>query len=176
MNQVLPPRGATRRRQAGHVKRLTPWIRYEIFQWTWFLVITILAIVDRFTWNVWPRQTYSTGADSAGDRWVQTWAVRGLWCCSMAWQGPLGGVFHHLLQLYFDHEIGKPGASVLANSFVGEYHLDTSNIINANLRLHYYHYWNGIGLCVTMTTLLHVWSILFVRHTRIFCCGDPKRA
>ena len=47
-------------------KRLTPWINYEVFQWTWFLTLCILAIADRFTWNVWPRQTYTIGAGSAG--------------------------------------------------------------------------------------------------------------
>ncbi len=47
-------------------KRLTPWINYEVFQWTWFLTLCIIAIADRFTWNVWPRQTYTIGAGSAG--------------------------------------------------------------------------------------------------------------
>ena len=47
-------------------KRLTPWINYEVFQWAWFLTLCILAIADRFTWNVWPRQTYTIGAGSAG--------------------------------------------------------------------------------------------------------------
>lgn len=52
-------------------KRLTPWINYEGFQWTWFLTLCTLAIVDRFSWNVWPRQIYSIGAGSAGsDRLV----------------------------------------------------------------------------------------------------------
>lgn len=37
-----------------------------------------------------------------------------------------------------------------------KYLLDTTNIINANARLHN---WNGFGLCVM--TLLHIWSILF---------------
>ena len=45
---------------------------------------------------------------------------------------------------------------ILTSSFVRKYLLDTSNIVNANVRLHS---WNGIGLCVM--TLLHVWSILF---------------
>ena len=41
-----------------------PLISYELFMWTWFIVLTVLAIVDRFTWNVWSRQTYSIGAGS----------------------------------------------------------------------------------------------------------------
>ncbi len=45
---------------------------------------------------------------------------------------------------------------LLTSSFVRKYMLDTSNIVNANIRLHT---WNGVGLCVM--TLLHVWSILF---------------
>jgi len=52
-------------------RRLTPWINYETFQWSWFLTLCILAIADRFAWNVWPRQTYSIGSGSAGsDRLV----------------------------------------------------------------------------------------------------------
>eukprot|EP00984_Skeletonema_dohrnii_P012184 scaffold4918_cov90-Skeletonema_dohrnii-CCMP3373.AAC.2 len=42
---------------------------------------------------------------------------------------------------------------ILTSSFVRKYLLDTSNIVNANVRLHS---WNGIGLCVM--TLLHVWK------------------
>ena len=36
--------------------RLNAWINYEVFMWTWFIVLTVLAVVDRFGWNVWPRQ------------------------------------------------------------------------------------------------------------------------
>jgi hypothetical protein len=45
-------------------QRTTPLISYELFMWTWFITLTVLAIADRFTWNVWPRQTYSIGAGS----------------------------------------------------------------------------------------------------------------
>ena len=60
--------------------RLTAFIDYETFMWTWFLILTILAIIDRFALNIWPRQTYSIGAGSAGsDRLVGfkpgTWSV-----------------------------------------------------------------------------------------------------
>jgi len=36
--------------------RLNAWINYEVFMWSWFIVLTVLAVVDRFGWNVWPRQ------------------------------------------------------------------------------------------------------------------------
>ena len=52
------------------------WISYELFQWTWFLVLTILAVADRFGWNVWPRQTYSIGAGSAGNDRMTGFKVR----------------------------------------------------------------------------------------------------
>lgn len=62
--------GVDTQEQDGSLKkrnnRLTPLINYEVYQWTWFVILCLLAIVDRFKWNVWPRQTYSIGAGSAG--------------------------------------------------------------------------------------------------------------
>ena len=55
-----------KKRSSCAAKRVTPWVNYEAFQWTWFITLCILGIVDRFKWNVWPRQTYSIGAGSAG--------------------------------------------------------------------------------------------------------------
>ena len=40
----------------GKKVRLNAWMNYEVFMWTWFIVLTVLAVVDRFGWNVWPRQ------------------------------------------------------------------------------------------------------------------------
>ena len=34
--------------------------------WVLFWILTIVAVVDRFTWNLWPRQALSIGGKSAG--------------------------------------------------------------------------------------------------------------
>lgn len=33
---------------------------------TWLLIVSFLAIYDRFDWNVWPRQMYRIGSGGAG--------------------------------------------------------------------------------------------------------------
>jgi hypothetical protein len=116
----------------------------------------MLAIVDRFTWNTWPRQTYSIGAGSAGsDRTVGfkpgPWSVV-LYDCLARVSGRYSIICYNFILITRLESLEQ----LLTSSFVRKYLLDTSNIINANNRLHY---WNGIGLCVM--TLLHVWSIVF---------------
>eukprot|EP00578_Thalassiosira_sp_NH16_P020462 CAMPEP_0181094590 /NCGR_PEP_ID=MMETSP1071-20121207/10072_1 /TAXON_ID=35127 /ORGANISM="Thalassiosira sp., Strain NH16" /LENGTH=653 /DNA_ID=CAMNT_0023176925 /DNA_START=220 /DNA_END=2182 /DNA_ORIENTATION=+ len=141
---------------SGPMKRLTPWINYEVFQWTWFIVLTTLAVVDRFAWNVWPRQTYSIGAGSAGgDRTVGykpgPWSVV-LYDALARISGRYSIICYNMLLITKLECLEQ----LLTSPFVRKYLLDTSNIVNANMRLHN---WNGIGLCVM--TILHVWSILF---------------
>ena len=46
---------------------LKPLVSYEAFVWVLFIAATTLAIVDRFTTNVWPRQVFSIGSGSAGN-------------------------------------------------------------------------------------------------------------
>lgn len=41
--------------------------KYEIVMWTVHLTVTALAIIDRFTTNVWPRLSFTIGAGSAGN-------------------------------------------------------------------------------------------------------------
>eukprot|EP00534_Pseudo-nitzschia_fraudulenta_P000213 CAMPEP_0201131298 /NCGR_PEP_ID=MMETSP0850-20130426/42431_1 /ASSEMBLY_ACC=CAM_ASM_000622 /TAXON_ID=183588 /ORGANISM="Pseudo-nitzschia fraudulenta, Strain WWA7" /LENGTH=281 /DNA_ID=CAMNT_0047401305 /DNA_START=242 /DNA_END=1087 /DNA_ORIENTATION=+ len=45
----------------------SPLATYETFVWVLFVSTTILAIVDRFTTNFWPRQMFSIGSGSAGN-------------------------------------------------------------------------------------------------------------
>jgi hypothetical protein len=47
-------------------KKKKPLLSYDPFVWVLFLAITILAIYDRFSWNLWPRQRFSVGRGSAG--------------------------------------------------------------------------------------------------------------
>ncbi len=47
--------------------RSSPRIKYETVLWTVHAVITTLAIVDRFTTNYWPRQSFTIGSGSAGN-------------------------------------------------------------------------------------------------------------
>jgi hypothetical protein len=42
--------------------------KYETVLWTLHVtIITVLAIIDRFTTNFWPRQTFRIGSGSAGN-------------------------------------------------------------------------------------------------------------
>ena len=40
--------------------------QYETFMWITFGMFCLLAIIDRFWWNLWPRQALSIGGKSAG--------------------------------------------------------------------------------------------------------------
>lgn len=42
-------------------------IKYETMLWTVIATVSVLAIVDRFTTNYWPRQSFKIGAGSAGN-------------------------------------------------------------------------------------------------------------
>jgi hypothetical protein len=134
-----------------------PFLSYEVFMWVTFTTLTVLAIIDRFAWNVWPRQVFSIGAGNAGsDRMVGfkpgPWSVV-LYDAVARISGRYSILCYNFLLLtrleMLEDFLGP-------SSFIAKNILDCSNMINANLRLHKI---TGIGLCVL--TLLHVWSILF---------------
>ena len=43
-----------------------PGLSYEVFVSALHYTLCIVAILDRFLWNTWPRQTYHIGRGSAG--------------------------------------------------------------------------------------------------------------
>jgi hypothetical protein len=43
---------------------------YEVVAWLLYSTITLAAIVDRFTTNIWPRQTFLIGKGTAGTDFV----------------------------------------------------------------------------------------------------------
>ena len=133
-----------------------PFITYEQFMWTQFLVISLLAIYDRFDWNFWPRQLYSIGAGGAGGDRMEgykpgPWSVV-LYDCIARISGRYSIVCYNFLLLTRMECL----EDIFLNSFISKNVLNCTNMVNANIRLHVY---NGIALCVL--TLLHVWSILF---------------
>jgi hypothetical protein len=138
-----------------HHRRLSC-ISYEAATWFIFLAITTLAIVDRFTTNVWPRQSFTIGAGNAG--FDPLTLIPGPWSV-MAYDiiARISGrhaicCFNLLLVTRC-----KSLEYFLANStWINVHLLDCSNIVNANIRLHR---WNAIALCIL--TVVHVWSILF---------------
>jgi predicted ferric reductase len=136
-------------------KKKKTFLSYECAVWVGYGIFTMLAIYDRFDWNIWPRQTFSIGSGSAGNDSFVGFK-----------EGPWSVVFYDVLArasgrfsiCCFNLLLIVRLRSLqhwIVTSFVGKYILDCSNIINANLRLHR---WNGIALVVL--TLLHVWSIL----------------
>ena len=117
----------------------------------------LLFILDRFLWNLWPRQTFSIGAGLAGKDQIEgikpgPWSVA-LYDIIARISGRFSILCYNLLLLTrlesFEDFLGP-------SSFIAEKLLDCSDIVNANLRLHRFY---GILLCAL--TLLHVWSILF---------------
>ena len=139
-----------------YLSRRRPLVTYEAFMWIGFFTITILAIVDRFVWNVWPRQTFTIGSGSAGSDRMEGFKP-GPW--SVVLYDILARVSGRFSIVCYNFLLITRLKSLeywLVNSFVSCYLLDCSNIVHANNRLHNY---TGIGLCVL--TLLHIWSILF---------------
>lgn len=132
-------------------------VTYEKVVWMLIGISTLLAVLDRFTTNVWPRQSFTIGAGTAGtDRMgslkAGPWSVQvydilarvsgRISICSFNWL-----LLVRLQSL--EHFIASVGSSC---QWVV---VDCDDIIHANLRIHR---WNGIALCAL--TLLHVWSIL----------------
>jgi hypothetical protein len=137
-------------------KRKPPSTSYEAVVWVVFLSFTLLAVIDRFTTNVWPRQTFSIGQGSAGnDRLVGfkpgPWSVVAYDVLARV-TGRFSICCFNLLLIT---RLKSLEHALSSSSFITQYVLDCRDIVNANLRLHR---WNAIALCVL--TFLHVWSIL----------------
>lgn len=60
LNQYLHDIYKDTSRSGQHV-RSVPWVKYEGLVWFIYGAITVLAIYDRFDWNVWPRQSFAYG-------------------------------------------------------------------------------------------------------------------
>ena len=136
--------------------RRPPIIPYEVFISIFHYTLCLLAIVDRFTWNVWPRQTYQIGRGNAGTDKMDG-LKPGPW--SVALYDSLARLSGRYAIFAYNFLLLTRMESVewlFAETFIAKKILNCSNIVNANLRMHR---WNGIALCVL--TLLHVWSILF---------------
>eukprot|EP01025_Chloroclados_australasicus_P027849 TRINITY_DN27568_c0_g2_i1.p2 TRINITY_DN27568_c0_g2~~TRINITY_DN27568_c0_g2_i1.p2 ORF type:complete len:639 (-),score=41.23 TRINITY_DN27568_c0_g2_i1:1098-3014(-) len=146
---------ATDRMAAVAIRRYKPFISYELAVWLVYGVFTILAIVDRFVWNVWPRQMYHIGKGSAGTDFVDglkpgPWSVQFYDICARV-SGRYSIVALNLLLF----TMMKTSMSWIAETWVAQYVLDFSDSHEGNHRLHKY---NGILICIL--TLAHVWSIL----------------
>ena len=133
-----------------------PFLSYELFVSILHYSLCIIAIIDRFQWNVWPRQTYQIGMGSAGTDKMDglkpgPWSVA-LYDILARTSGRYAILAYNFLLLTRMESIEW----LFAETFVAKKLIDCRNIVNANIRMHR---WNGIALCVL--TLLHVWSILF---------------
>lgn len=133
-----------------------PFISYEQFMWTVFIILSALAIIDRFVWNVWPRQTYKIGSGNAGGDRMEGYKP-GPWSVVL-YDGiaRISGRYSIICYNFLLLTRMESWEDFVSKSFIAKYCLDCRNIVNANIRLHTY---TGILLCIL--TLLHVWSILF---------------
>lgn len=131
-----------------------PLIPYGTLVWAVYGTITVLATVDRFTTNVWPRQGFRIGAGTAGSDFLGPikpgpWSV-GFYDVVARLSGRYSIC---ALNLLFATMMHTTLAAVEA-SWVGRRLIDFRGAAAANATLHK---WNGIGLAVL--TLVHVWSI-----------------
>lgn len=142
--------------QRSMTKPRRPFINYEALVWTVYSIIIVLSVVDRFAWNVWPRQTHRIGAGFAGKDKIDG-LIEGPWSVTLydiiARVSGRFSIFS--LNLLF-YTMMHTAESALAESWVARNIVDFSNVVEANIRLHK---WNGITLAVM--TIVHVWSILF---------------
>lgn len=132
-----------------------PFIDYETLVWVVFVSFTMLAIVDRFTADVWPRDIYSIGAGVAAID-VKDGLLPGPWTVKVYdITARVTGRYSIIALNLLLFTTMRSTASWLSESWVGKRVVDFSNVFDANLRLHK---WNGITLVVM--TLVHVWTIL----------------
>ena len=143
-----------KKRHAQRSNRNAPVLSYEVVMWTTHVIVSILACLDRFYWNIWPRETYKIGKGNAGSDRIELlegpWSVKFFDIIARV-SGRFSIVTLNLLFLVRLKFI----ENWLVTSWVHRYVLDCSNIVKANLRLHI---WNGVAFSVLL--LLHVWSIL----------------
>jgi len=132
-----------------------PPIPYGALVWTVYGAFTLLAIVDRFTTNVWPRQLFRVGAGTAGSDFTAgikpgPWSVA-LYDILARTSGRFSICALNLLFATMMHT----SMAAAAESWIGRRVIDFRGAAAANAALHK---WNGIGLAVL--TLLHVWTVL----------------
>lgn len=131
-----------------------PLIPYGTLVWAVYGTFTVLAMIDRFTTNVWPRQVFHVGAGTAGSDFLDPikpgpWSV-GFYDAVARLSGRYSICALNLLFVTMMHTT----RAVVEASWVGRRLFDFRGASAANAALHK---WNGIGLAVF--TLVHVWSI-----------------
>lgn len=133
-----------------------PPIPYEVLVWIIFSIVAILAVLDRLTTNLWPRQSFTIGKGFAGKDKIDglldgPWSVK-VYDILARVSGRYSIVALNLL--LFTRM--KTFNFWISETWIAKTVVDFSDSVEGNLRLHK---WNGITLVVM--TLLHVWSILF---------------
>lgn len=131
-----------------------PPIHYGTLVWVVYGTFTVLAMVDRFTTNVWPRQGFRIGAGTAGSDFLDPikpgpWSV-GFYDAVARLSGRYSICALNLLFA----TMMKTTLAAAEASWIGRWIIDFRGAAAANAGLHK---WNGIGLAVF--TLVHVWSI-----------------
>lgn len=131
-------------------------LNYEALVWLIYGSVTMFFVLDRFFWNVWPRETYRIGAGSAGSDFKDglkrgPWSVQVYDIIARA-SGRYTIIALNLVLFTMMHSFQAwLSESWLARRGV----IDFTNAKAANRRLHI---WNGVGIVVL--TLAHVWTIL----------------
>jgi len=131
----------------GVVDGASDWrMDYEVFQWIFIILFTLIAVVDRYTTNYWPLWVDSPGPTIPGNVGVTIFSVVS-WVSSRMLLVSSSYIFlfqNHVFWNWF-----------VENAAVNKW-LRIRDIRQSNTRLHYHVGWLFIGVPV----MLHVWTIL----------------
>eukprot|EP01084_Bolivina_argentea_P268747 456569_1 len=122
-------------------------IDYTILQWIFVLFFTLVAVIDRFTINLWPLWVDSPGPTIPNNFTVSLFAL-------ISWiSGRMMLVSSSYLFLFQNHVFWN---WIVEQKWINKF-IRIGDIHNENTALHYHIGWLLCGIPV----LLHVWSIVF---------------
>eukprot|EP01084_Bolivina_argentea_P074877 135813_1 len=122
-------------------------IDYETLQWIFIVFFTLIAVIDRFTVNLWPLWVDSPGPTIPGNFGVSCYTLIS-WISGRMMLVSSSYIFLFECWTFFNW--------LVEQKYVNKY-IKIGDIHQANSKLHYYVGWIFIGIPV----LLHVWSIVW---------------
>ncbi len=122
-------------------------ISYELLQWIFIILFTLIAVIDRFTINLWPLWVDSPGPTIPGNFSVTCFSLIS-WISSRMLLVSSSYIFLFQNRVFWNWFVEIP----IINKYIS-----IGDIHQINNRIHYYVGIYFIGIPV----LLHVWSIIF---------------
>eukprot|EP01084_Bolivina_argentea_P268749 456573_1 len=128
-------------------QKRTHCIDYEVFQWIFVIFFTLIAVIDRFTLNMWPLWVDSPGPLIPGNFSVSCFSLIA-WISSRVLLVSSSYIFLFQCHVFWNWFVEI--------KCVNKY-IKINDIRQTNAKLHYHIGWLFVGIPV----VLHVWVILF---------------